>query len=313
VEVAAGIWHLPVAVERNLPPIVNVYAVESGGRFVLVDVGWDEGSLVSLTAGLAALGATPADVEGVVLTHGHPDHAGLAAEIQELTGCWVGAHPAERRWFTGRPAEPDPSWLGRLGAPPGVSEALRQRFGGAPALRAPRLTDVPDGATVPIRGARRLKAVWTPGHSPGHLCLHDSSGVLFTGDHVLPDLRPRLNESGAEADAVGAFFEGLRRTWSLRAALVLPGHGDVATDPAALHQDVWTHYDGKRNRILAIVGAGPVTAWEVAALLAAPRPEDDISPVARALAANEAQTFLRHLEREGRVRVEGEPERWALR
>ncbi|MFC5753315.1 MBL fold metallo-hydrolase, partial [Actinomadura rugatobispora] len=109
-EPVPGVWRLPVVVERNVPPTVNVYAIESGGRFVLVDAGWDDTSLASLRDGLHALGAGLADVEGVVLTHGHPDHAGLAARLQEHTGCWVGAHRSSGLCISCSAARPERSW-----------------------------------------------------------------------------------------------------------------------------------------------------------------------------------------------------------
>ncbi|ROO86007.1 glyoxylase-like metal-dependent hydrolase (beta-lactamase superfamily II) [Actinocorallia herbida] len=307
-EVLPGIWHLPVVVERNVPPTVNVYAIESGGRLLLVDVGWDETSGRSLEAGLRGIGAGLDDIEGVVLTHGHPDHAGLASWVQERTGCWVGVHPADRRRF-GPP--PDAPGMARLGAPPGVDEALARKFGSVE-VGVPRLTLLDDGAEVPVRGGRSLKTVWTPGHSPGHLCLLDSSGALFTGDHVLPGIRPRLNEAGTGADPVGAYFESLRRTRGLRAALILPGHGSPTADAAALHDDVRRHYEARGRRILAAVPRGPggMTAWDVAGVLAADR-ETAPSLTAQALAATEVVNFLHHLRRTGEVRSEGDPARWS--
>ena len=48
------------------------------------------------------------------------------------------------------------------------------------------------GDLVPLPG-RRLRAVWTPGHTPGHLCLHEEAGnLLLTGDHVLPRISPNI-------------------------------------------------------------------------------------------------------------------------
>ncbi len=48
------------------------------------------------------------------------------------------------------------------------------------------------GDSVSLAG-RQLRAVWTPGHTPGHLCLHEESeNLLLTGDHVLPRISPNI-------------------------------------------------------------------------------------------------------------------------
>src|SRR5262249_57762277 len=71
------------------------------------------------------------------------------------------------------------------------------------ALAAVRAMAMPDmllehGDLVPLPG-RRVRAVWTPGHTPGHLCLHEESdGLLLTGDHVLPRISPDI---GLQPDA----------------------------------------------------------------------------------------------------------------
>ncbi|MCF1600632.1 MBL fold metallo-hydrolase, partial [Streptomyces muensis] len=48
---------------------------------------------------------------------------------------------------------------------------------------------------------RRLRAIWTPGHTPGHVCLHleeehpaqlPGHGRLFSGDHLLPEITPHI-------------------------------------------------------------------------------------------------------------------------
>ena len=52
-----------------------------------------------------------------------------------------------------------------------------------------RLTD---GSLVPAKGLD-LRAVTTPGHSPGHICLVDEPhGLIFSGDHVLPRISPHI-------------------------------------------------------------------------------------------------------------------------
>ncbi len=58
---------------------------------------------------------------------------------------------------------------------------------------------VEDGDVLPIAG-REVRALWTPGHTAGHLCLVDEGdGLLFTGDHVLPRINPGIGLGGRTA------------------------------------------------------------------------------------------------------------------
>ncbi|MFC1403397.1 MULTISPECIES: MBL fold metallo-hydrolase [Streptacidiphilus] len=333
--VGDGVWRLPVLVERNTPPVVNVYALACADRVVLVDAGWDEVSLRTLRSGLAALGAGLDAVEGVLLTHAHPDHAGLAQALQQQTGCWVAAHRAEWGAFEdggsgeNRGGARPLGMLDRLGAPASTAQALEAKFGGIPLLPRPVLTPLDDGQAAPTRG-RRIQAVRTPGHSPGHLCFLDETGALFAGDHLLPGLRPRLyldgdtprqgaDDEGADEegpDPVGDYLASLDRTQPLSGSL-LPGHGEPVADAAALHERARAHYTGRGEQILAALPTDrPVSAWKVAdRVRQTERPGSHHSQAAHYLAAVEAYAFLRHWQRLGRVEMRetvGEPPRWRV-
>jgi glyoxylase-like metal-dependent hydrolase (beta-lactamase superfamily II) len=106
-EVLPGLWVIPVPIPINPLRYVLVHAFEStGDGLVLVDAGWDTPEAWGgLTDGLATIGADVADVRGVLVTHIHPDHYGLAARVRSASGGWVALHPADaalRRLDAGR-------------------------------------------------------------------------------------------------------------------------------------------------------------------------------------------------------------------
>ena len=74
--------------------------------------------------------ASVADVQGVLVSHIHPDHFGLAGRIREESGAWVGMHPADIELFQGRYVETGPlleavdGTLRMAGAPAEEMDAL---------------------------------------------------------------------------------------------------------------------------------------------------------------------------------------------
>src|SRR3954464_8831763 len=90
------LWSIPVPMGGPLR-YVSVYAFAlDGGGLGLIDTGWesDEGWL-ALSQGLAGIGGGVDDVRGVLVTHMHFDHLGLARRMRETTGAWIAMHPAD--------------------------------------------------------------------------------------------------------------------------------------------------------------------------------------------------------------------------
>ena len=162
VRLADGVWRIPTAPGD----MINSFALAgSDGGVTIVDAGLKLAlARKRLVVGLAAIGAAPADVRRVVVTHAHPDHVGGLAALVEQTGCEVLAHERESVYL-------------RDGRSPRIR---RGRSRGFPKVIV--TTEFQHGALLP----GGLRAVHTPGHSPGHTALlHEDSGVLFTGDAVI--------------------------------------------------------------------------------------------------------------------------------
>jgi glyoxylase-like metal-dependent hydrolase (beta-lactamase superfamily II) len=117
-----------------------------------------------------------------------------------VSGAWVAIHPAERETLAllreqgADMAAGDLAWLRPSGVPDDVAADLSMQSGdGHPFARMvdpDRLLE--HGDLVPLAG-RQLRAAWTRGHTPGHLCLHDEAeNLLLTGEHVLPRISPNI-------------------------------------------------------------------------------------------------------------------------
>jgi len=220
-------------VHRLGHPLVNWYAVVDGGRVTLIDSGLS-GDASRIVTDLAGIGIAPDQVEAVVLTHGHGDHAGGAEEVRTTAGAHVHVHRADVRLAGGhvplRSVARAPKMLRHTSRD--FLGAMRY-FIGHGLLRPTAvkvLSEFDDGAVLPVPGAPRV--VHVPGHTAGSSALLlEARGVVFTGDALVTHdcysgkRGPRLlaresNDDNAQALASLDLLAGLR------ARVVLPGHGD---------------------------------------------------------------------------------------
>lgn len=142
-------------------------------RVTLIDAG-PVGAARRILTALRRLGRAADEVEQVIISHCHPDHAGGLAALQRLLPARTAAHLLETPALRG--AAPLPP----LTPSPRLSRAL------APALRVltpPARIDtvLRDGDELAVLGG--LRVVHTPGHTPGHIALYlPERGLLIAGD-----------------------------------------------------------------------------------------------------------------------------------
>ena len=265
-EVAPGVLRMQLPV--MLPGLghVNCYALCDDQGVAIVDPGLPgPDSAQALTARLADAGYEPRHVHTVVITHSHIDHFG-GANAFARAGARVVTHRAFQNWWDPSPdveldehepgAEPvEPvapattnghdhrgddgpaaltsPWSGERLRTPMEEEKIRAYQASDPDFfRAPDPTKRLADADVITLAGREWVAVFTPGHTPDHLCLLDpANGVLLSGDHVLPTITPHISGIGAGTDPLARFFVSLERMHDLPPVrTVLPAHGHPFTD-----------------------------------------------------------------------------------
>jgi glyoxylase-like metal-dependent hydrolase (beta-lactamase superfamily II) len=320
-EVRAGLWSIPVPIPHNPLRYTLCYAFAGAGPLVIVDPGWDyPEARTALQDGLTVAGATVSDVAGIVLTHVHPDHHGLSGWLRDQSGAWIGMHPAEAETLPARvghyrDAGADQDWLRRAGVPSDEVEGLAISDDRLARLREMAEPDrlIEHGDTLPLDG-RTVEAVWTPGHTPGHLCLHDAeAGVLLTGDHLLPRITPNIAaKDETDGDPLGDYLTSLTRITAFQADEALPAHEyrfralDVRAKAVTLHHD-----ERSAEVIAAVANLDTPTAWRIAAALTWSRGWDALTGFLRRMALGETIAHLNHLQTEGAlIRSPGEPTHW---
>ncbi|MGH9083405.1 MAG: MBL fold metallo-hydrolase [Acidimicrobiales bacterium] len=314
--VADGLWSVPVPIPINPLRYVLVYVLELGDGVALVDAGWNtDEAWQALIDGLAVAGGTVADVRAVVVTHIHPDHYGLAGRVREASGAWVGLHPADAELLQSRYVDTDDlvASMDKLLAVSGVPEDRRPTLAGA-SMQIRSLVSMAkpdrllgDGEILDLPGWD-LRVIWTPGHSPGHVCLYsDRRKLLMSGDHVLPHITPNISfHSQQETNPLGDYLDSLTRLHDLDPDEVLPGHEYRFTDLGSRLTEIEEHHAARLGAIEDTLAKRPGTsAWDLTLALPWSRPWDEIPVFMQRAANGETLAHLVLLERRGRVQRQG--------
>jgi glyoxylase-like metal-dependent hydrolase (beta-lactamase superfamily II) len=321
--VRPGLWSIPVPIPNNPLRYVLVYAFETSRGPYLIDAGWNtDDAYQTLVAGLDQAGFAMDDVQGVLVTHIHPDHYGLAGRIREASGAWVALHPADARLIHARYEEPEDllqlmaAMLRREGAPAEDVTGLQQASMPVRPYVSAITPDIlmEDGDKPEVAGWE-LTAIWTPGHSPGHLCFYESRHhLMLSGDHVLPRITPNISiHPQAGPDPLGDFLASLEKVGAYDVDEVLPAHeyrfGNLPARVSALK----AHHQARIEEALSAIHSGVDTAWGIAERMTWNRPWDEMPAFVRRAAVGEALAHLRYLEILGVVREHvGEPSHWVL-
>jgi glyoxylase-like metal-dependent hydrolase (beta-lactamase superfamily II) len=325
-QLAGDLWSIPVPIPHGGLRYVSVYALALvGGGLGLVDAGWgSDEAWTALTEGLGSIGATAADVRGVLVTHLHYDHLGLAGRIRQASGAWIAMHPAdaavvgsERFRDPAVAAAAEVAFLVSLGADPEEAAAdvgpVEHYVPFSSMAEPDRLLEDGDVADLP---GWRMRAVHTPGHTPGHLCFaEERTGLFFSGDHVLPRISPNISSTpGGAADPLADYLTSLDAVGRREPVEVLPAHEWRFRGLGARTRELAAHHEHRLAELLDAIRAHPrTTPWDLAAHLTWSRPWDQYERRMRIFAVTETDSHLRLLASRGLVVAEGtDVPRWSV-
>jgi len=173
-EFPAGITAIDTDYVR--PRLAASHLVVDGGRAAFVDTGTTRG-VPNLLAALALKDVDPADVDWVLTTHVHLDHAGGAGELmRQLPNARCAIHPRGARHL----AEPSKLIAGSIAV---YGEArYRELYGEIISIEERRIFVAGDGEHIRL-GGRNLELIHTPGHALHHYCIVDRDhDLIFSGD-----------------------------------------------------------------------------------------------------------------------------------
>jgi glyoxylase-like metal-dependent hydrolase (beta-lactamase superfamily II) len=321
--VRPGLWSIPVPIPNNPLRYVLVYAFETERGPYLIDAGWNtDDAWNTLVAGLDRTGHAMTDVQGVLVTHIHPDHYGLAGRVRDASGAWVALHPADASLITARYEEPDDllakinAMLRRDGAPPDEITALTNASMPIRSWVWAATPDIlmEDGDRPEVPGWD-LTAIWTPGHSPGHLCFYEGSQrLMLSGDHVLPRITPNISfHPQAGPNPLGDFLASLDKVATYDTDEVLPAHEYRFADLRARVNELKSHHQARFDEAIEAIRDGDTSTWKIAGRMTWNRPWAEIQGWMRRAAVGETLAHLHYLERLGVLAEDvGEPSQWRV-
>ena len=261
-----------------------IYLVEAEG-LTLVDAG-ALGSFDDLVDAVRHAGFAVSDIERLVITHGHADHDGASGRLLSEADAELWAHeiyacllPFDPWDLQSRPLSPIQAEMERIIDADG--EGRWDNEGHIARHRRHVETRKELRVSQRVTDGDRLGGMsflHTPGHTPEELCVA-LNGLVFTGDHVLPEITPhpttQLRYAPTVRDALPTSYRDEGETYGLAIylrslkriadlgddTLVLPAHrlfnrGEFNFQTAARAGEIIRHHGDRLARILLRVGSG---------------------------------------------------------
>jgi ribonuclease/clavin/mitogillin len=236
----------------------NCYLIHTSDSLLVIDPGSPyEDEQLALAAAIDELLAAGRKLDGVLLTHVHPDHVGGVNALRSHLGDFkVLAHQA-------------------------TAEALAD-------VRVD--TTLNDEDVLVLEGEPRieLRVMHTPGHARGHLCLYaERTGTLISGDNIVGLGSVLIDPpEGNMRD----YLQSLERMRALpNLSVIFGGHGPAIANPYRKIDEYISHRLEREQKILLALRDGAATPKEIVA-----RVYTDVSPKAHAMAE---RAVLAHLEK----------------
>ncbi|MHA2036921.1 MAG: MBL fold metallo-hydrolase [Promethearchaeota archaeon] len=296
--------------------IISLYLFTINDSIVLIDAGysfkyWKNAFYKALNE----LKINIEDIDYCIITHEHPDHVGLVADLKKANpNVKIGMHEiayelAKLREQLIKNTNKEEKIKERtelfisFGLPKEEVDVMMQRFGrggmGFEYIEPNLLLNNDDRI---VNG--ELQIIHSPGHSVGHICIHyPKKGILFSGDHILSKITPHLGTlviPGAEEfnkknnfeNILEHYLNSLDRIDELNSRIILGGHEQIIYDPHERITAIKNHHQNRLYEISKIIQNNPLPPLKIALSHFG----EDLDQMNRIMAISETLVHLDYLE-----------------
>ena len=213
---AVAIYTIPLGID-------NVYIVKDKGA-VIIDSGAPNKGTTFLKD-LEKFGIKPEEIQLIILTHGHWDHVGSAAEIKKLTGAKVVMHKNEKHWLEQslKPMPPGITTWGKIS-----TKLFTWTIVPFVHIEPTKIDIVLKDETFSLEDfGISGKILYTPGHSSGSISVLLDSGEAFVGDMAMNKLPLRFSPGmPIYAENLDLLFDSWQKLMDMGAKKIFPAHGN---------------------------------------------------------------------------------------
>ncbi len=318
-KISNEIYLVKVELPNNALKYLNSYLIISENKKVLVDTGMNSNqSLKSLNDALLNMKLSINDIESVIITHLHIDHVGLIKKLREINkNLKIFIHAKEKDTIKKMIKDFEnenmlKEYHKNLGFPNNTLKALLYWKKDLDSyLEIIKNSETLNEEEYINIGNLSFKVLWTPGHTPGHICLYlEKNNILLSGDHILPTITPNLSFF-IEGDPLLDYLNSLRKIEQLNPSLILPGHEHIFNNVNKRIVEIRKHHEERLREILRILENKELNAYQIASNIEwklGSMTWDSIDYFQKYLAISETLSHLIYLENKGLIEKTTKPD-----
>ncbi|MFX1391168.1 MAG: MBL fold metallo-hydrolase [Promethearchaeota archaeon] len=316
-----GIYQIKIDVPFAVK-YVCLYLFKMNGKNVLIDSGLNMGNWKEkVFSAFDNLNISIQDIDYCIITHIHTDHIGLVKIFKQVNpNLKILMHDITHdilKWEKNEDnlneledqAKKTAKELIRYGISEELGKKVIQFFLFWPKFLQYQKPDiiVHDGDLI----FDRLKVIWTPGHSFGHICIFDKEkGYLFSGDHILSRITPHIGnfiiprhmvekyKSYDFNNILKHYLASLDKINQLNPNIIFPAHQEIIYNPQERIQQIKEHHKKRLSEISSVIKNNPLTAFRVSQIHFG----EDLDEMNSFMALSEVLGHLFYLEAEGKVK-----------
>ncbi len=301
---------------------VTIYLFEIDGKKVFYDAGLNMRNWEKLFfSALQDINISIKDIDYCIVSHNHLDHTGLIKkfkrrnpDIQIVMGELT---HSTMKWETesenSEELKNEAKKIAKEMIKFGISEAQGKRLVEWhtmwPKLRRYHKPDliVRDGEEIFFK-TNKLKIIWTPGHSVGHICVFDENNrYLFSGDHILSRITPHIGNFVINPmirkdydfeNILDYYLKSLDRIDKLNPKIIFPAHQEIIYNPHERILEIKEHHKNRLNEISSLIKNNPMVPIKISQIHFG----EDLDEINSFLALSEVLAHLIYLESQGKVK-----------